>query len=81
MQSLILATSLVMSTPVTIDDVNNVAKLDNLINDQAQHVSALVHAQTKNITQDTFLVQAKMAINISKEYAATFSLNEDDGAE
>lgn len=81
MQSLILATSLVMSTPVTIDDINNTAKLDRLIDSQTQHVSELVTSQVENVTQDTFLVQAKLALDVSNRFVATYTSLSSDGAE
>ena len=81
MQSLILATSLVMSTPVTIEDINNSAELDQLISQQTQHVSELVTTQVENVTQDTFLVQAKLALNASQNYIASVPNLKNDGAE
>jgi hypothetical protein len=81
MQSLILATSLVMSTPVTIEDINSSAELDQLISQQTQHVSELVTTQVENVTQDTFLVQAKLALNVSQNYIASVASVKNDGAE
>lgn len=81
MQSLILATSLVMSTPVTIEDINNSAELDQLISQQTQHVSELVTTQVENVTQDTFLVQAKLALNASQNYIVSVTSSKNDGAE
>lgn len=82
MQSLILATSLVMSTPVTIDSINNDAKLDALIDSQTQHVTELVVSETQSIAKDTYLHQAKLALQVSREYAVVLTAPvNNDGAE
>jgi len=63
MQSLVLATSLVLSTPASISTIDSQEVLDEMVNTQVQKVSTLVVNQTQASARDTFLLQAKMAIN------------------
>lgn len=70
MQTLLLVGTLLSSSPVTIASVDNKQELDLLVQQQSQQSVELVMAQVKRETQDNFLVQAKMAINASQQYAS-----------
>lgn len=70
MQTLLLVGTLLSSSPVTIASVDNKQELDLLVQQQSQHSIELVMAQVKRETQDNFLVQAKMAITASQQYAS-----------
>ena len=74
MQSLILATSLVLSTPASISSFDNKDVLDEMVNSQVKAVSTRVSTQTRVSTRDTFLYQAKLAIQSG---AAEMSLSTD----
>jgi len=69
MQSLILATSLVLSGPAPISTLDNSEVLEELVNSQTASVARVISHQAKAATQDTFLYQAKLAIQSSTEFA------------
>jgi len=81
MQSLILATSLVLSGPASISSLDNSEMLEDLVKSQTQSVSRVISHQTKVSAQDTFLFQAKLAIQSADEFAAVESDNEEMGAD
>jgi len=81
MQSLILATSLALSTPATISSFDNTLILDEMVNAQVSAVATMVSYQTKVSTQDTFLYQAKLAINSASVGLERDSAQEEQAAE
>ncbi|NVK24778.1 MAG: hypothetical protein HWE10_07605 [Gammaproteobacteria bacterium] len=80
MQSLILATSLILSTqaPVTASDVSK--DIESFVNAETQRVSKAVEYHVQLAAQDTFLYQAKLVISQAKRDRAAQSFN-DEAAE
>jgi len=81
MQSLILATSLVLSGPASISSLDNSGLLEEMVNMQTQSVSRVISKQTAESAQDNFLFQAKLAIMSVNELAVVGSDNTEMAAE
>lgn len=81
MQSLILATSLVLSGPASISSLDNSELLEEMVNMQTQSVSRVISKQTAESAQDNFLFQAKLAIMSVNELAVVGSDNTEMAAE
>lgn len=76
MQSLVLATSLLLGTqnPVISSDVQ--MSVDNFVQGEASRVSQLVHYKAQVNAQDTFLYQARIVIQQAKKDRQSLSATE-----
>lgn len=71
MLSLVLTTTLLLAPTATISTLDNEALIGELINQQVQVTNQLVSRNVELATQDTFLLQAKLAIKSAE-------LNDDE---
>ena len=62
MESLIFATSLALTSPVSISTVDTKDMLDEMVGSSIQSVTEFVANQTKHSIIDNYLLQAKLAI-------------------
>ncbi|QTH63159.1 hypothetical protein J1N51_10460 [Psychrosphaera ytuae] len=67
MQSLILATSIALTSPVSISNLNDTEALTQAVHQEVNAVRKVVQYQTKIDIQDTFLFQAKHSIALAKK--------------
>lgn len=81
MQSLLLATSLVVSNPASIHSLDNEAQLKNTIAQQASEASSVVILEAELTTKDNFLTQAKMAIQSARFELVANTQSFDNAAE
>ena len=77
MQSLILATSLLLSSQAPITTVDTSEEIASFINTETQRVSKAVEYQVQLAAQDTFLYQAKLVISQAKKDKAEKLLNDN----
>lgn len=70
MQSLVLATSLLLSSqsPIAASDIQQ--ELSEFVQSETNRVVQFVHYKEKVAAQDTFLYQAKLVINQAKKAKA-----------
>lgn len=67
MESLILATSLVLTSPADVSSLDNKAELQQLVQQQTELVSRTAMTQVANVGQETELFQAKMIMDLNNE--------------
>lgn len=67
MQSLILATSLLLSSQAPVTTVDPSAEIADFVNMETQRVSKAVEYHVQLAAQDTFLYQAKLVISQAKK--------------
>lgn len=63
MNSLILAATMALTSPTTISDLDNTQALNTFVDTQVEKVSWVVNQQTRQAATDTYLLQAKLAMN------------------
>mgnify|MGYP005996385747 CR=1 FL=1 len=77
MQSLILATSLLLSSQAPITTVDTPEEIASFINTETKRVSKAVEYQVQLAAQDTFLYQAKLVISQARKDKAEKLLNDN----
>ena len=80
MQSLILATSLLLSSQAPVTTVDPSEEIAAFVNAETQRVSKAVEYHVQLAAQDTFLYQAKLVISQAKKDQA-MKLQNDNMAE
>ena len=80
MESLVLATSLLLSSQSPITSMNVENELTEFVQNETNRVALVVEYNEQLAAQDTFLYQAKLVINQAKQEQAT-SLTFDLAAE
>lgn len=81
MQSLLLATSLVVSAPAAIDSLDNKAELNQAVAQQVSEASNSIMLDAELTSKDNFLTQAKMAIRSARFELVANTKQFDDAAE
>lgn len=77
MQTLLLATTIALTNPVSISSLSDTEVLNESIQQEMNSVRIMVQYQTRVDIQDTFLFQASESIKLAKKN--TVSLQSDLG--